>query len=164
VSCQTELATCVTFPGDGVDDPVLSYTDNRDATFTDNNTLLMWEKKVAGGSFGTCDLTANLHGADTTCTWAEATGAWIAAVNATNLGGHHDWRIPNVKELQSLIDYGSINPAFSFQDATANGTHWSSTSLATASSNAWYVDFGSGSVNNLDKGLSRRVRAVRDGR
>src|SRR5262245_49174894 len=67
-TCQTELAECPTFPGDGTagDGPALSYTDNG-ATFTDNNTLLEWEKKVAGGSAGTCDLTTNLHSVDSTC-------------------------------------------------------------------------------------------------
>src|SRR5262245_11173262 len=57
-TCQTDLAVClaeptVIFPGDGYNSPdaigvsghgpVLSYTDNGDGTFTDNNTLLMWE-------------------------------------------------------------------------------------------------------------------------
>ena len=52
----------------------------------------------------------NLHGVDSTCTWAQATGVWIDAINAANLGGHNDWRVPNVKELQSLVDYGVTYP------------------------------------------------------
>src|SRR5215510_4140966 len=111
-TCQEDLAECQVFPGDGVDGPALSYTDNGD-TFTDNNTLLEWEKKVAGGSLGTCDLTTNLHGVDSTCTWAQATGVWIAAINAANFGGHNDWRVPNPKELQSIVDYGRAFPASS---------------------------------------------------
>jgi len=54
-TCQTDLDACeaapnVVFPGDGVIGPALSYTDNGDGTFTDNNTQLVWKKKdtVAG--------------------------------------------------------------------------------------------------------------------
>jgi len=111
-------------PGRWVDGPALSYTDNGDGTFTDNNTQLMWEKKVAGGAPGTCDLTTNLHGVDSTCTWTQATGSWIAAINAANLGGHSDWRIPNVKELQSIVDYSKRLPAASVPGSIT----WSRTS------------------------------------
>src|SRR6266478_6186924 len=52
-TCKKDLAVCeaeptVIFPGDGVDGPTLRYTDNGNGTFTDHNTLLMWEKKVPG--------------------------------------------------------------------------------------------------------------------
>ena len=50
-TCQTDLTACqnqptIVFPGDGVNGPALSYTDNRNGTFTDKNTLLMWEEKT----------------------------------------------------------------------------------------------------------------------
>ena len=168
-TCQTDLAECeaapsAVFPGDGVDGPALSYTDNGDGTFTDNNTLLMWETKVAGGSVGTCDLTTNLHGVNSTCTWAQATGVWIAAINAANLGGHNDWRVPNVKELQSIVDYGRVSPASSVPGSTAAGGYWSSTTFAGDSSLAWFVNFSFGNVNLAGKILALRVRAVRGGR
>jgi hypothetical protein len=129
-TCQTDLAACqaepvVVFPGNGVDGPALSYHDNGDGTFTDNNTLLMWEKKVAGGSVGTCDLSTNLHGVDSTCTWEEATGVWIAVINAANLGGHNDWRVPNIKELQSIVNYGRASPTSSVPGSTAADLYWS---------------------------------------
>jgi hypothetical protein len=156
------------FPGDGVDGPALSYTDNPDGTVTDNNTLLVWEKKVTGGSSGTCNLTTNLHGVDSTCTWAEATGVWIAAINTANLGGHNDWRIPNVNELQSIVDYSKPSPgptiASSFPGSTAADVYWSSTATAGFSSRAWIVSFFDGLVVTVDKNFSLGVRAVRGGR
>ena len=166
-TCQTELAACqaepnVVFPGDGVDGPALSYHNNFDGTVTDNNTLLMWEVKVAGGGgFSTC--LTNLHGVDSTCTWVQATGSWIAAINVANLGGHNDWRLPNVKELQSIVDYSKTNPASSVPGSTAADNDWSSTTNAGNSSNAWNVNFNDGNVNNDDKNNSLRVRAVRGG-
>ena len=41
------------FPGDGIDGPALSYKDNNDGTFTDNNTQLMWETKTGAEGAGT---------------------------------------------------------------------------------------------------------------
>src|SRR5262249_26271131 len=161
-TCQTDLAECQVFPGDGVDGPALSYTDNGD-TFTDNNTLLEWEKKVTGGGgSGTC--LTNLHGVDSTCTWAQATGAWIAAINASNLGGHNDWRVPNIKELQSIMDYSRRNPATSVPGSTAMVFYWSSTNSAGSSSGAWVVEGFSGFTFAGTKNESRYVRAVRGGR
>jgi hypothetical protein len=53
-TCQVDDSGCfctpgAVFPGDGVDGPALSYTDNMNGTFTDNNTLLMWEVKDTSG-------------------------------------------------------------------------------------------------------------------
>ena len=95
------------FPGDGAGlGPALSYTDNGDGTVTDNNTGFMWEKKVTTGSPGCL---SNPHHMDSTCTWSDATGAWINALNAgTGYAGHTDWRLPNVKELQSTVDYSDL--------------------------------------------------------
>jgi Protein of unknown function (DUF1566) len=162
-SCQTELATCATFPGDGVDGPALSYTDNGE-TFTDNNTLLEWEKKVPGGGGSDTCLT-DLHGVDSFCTWTQATGVWIAAINMSNLGGHSDWRVANVKELQSIVDYSKGNLASSVPGVTAADGYWSSTARPVGGpSTAWSVSFGFGGVFVAGKGSAARVRAVRGGR
>jgi len=142
----------------------LSYTDNGDGTITDNRTGLMWEKKVAGA--GTC-LDA-LHAVDAVCIWSDATGAWISAVNAeggTGYAGYNDWRVPNVRELMSIVDYGLFSPVIDpIFGPTAAGTYWSSTSVAPASSGAWFVSFFFGDVDALGKVDTLRVRAVRGGR
>ncbi len=61
-----------------------SYTNNGDGTITDCDTSLMWTQ---------------LPGPATT--WE---GALAYAENLT-AGGHNDWRLPNIKELQTLTDY-----------------------------------------------------------
>lgn len=61
-----------------------SYTDNGDGTITDNVTGLMWQKAVDGK-----------------CTYEEA----FKRAKAFGLGGHHDWRVPTIKELYSLIQF-----------------------------------------------------------
>jgi hypothetical protein len=59
--------------------------------------------------------------------------------------GRHDWRIANIKELQSIVDYGTHNPAIdpTFPGATAVYSrdnvlpyYWSSTSQVDLLSNA----------------------------
>ena len=158
----------VTFPGDGVQGAPLRYQNNGDGTITDLNTGLTWEEKGSGGNASTC--LTDLHGVNSACTWAQATGAWIDAVNAeggTGFAGHSDWRLPNVKELQSIVDYGrfgpAINPVFNngIDSFTAAANYWPSTPDAAIPSSAWVVVFSSGFVDTFNKSFTSRVRAVR---
>src|SRR5207247_60676 len=74
----------------------LSYTDNGDGTITDNNTGLVWEKLSADGS---------VHDMSNTYTWDQTFSGHVATLNSTSFGGHNDWRLPNVKELASIVNY-----------------------------------------------------------
>lgn len=151
----------------------LSYTDNGDGTITDNNTGLMWEKK----SFD-----AGLHNWITGYRWSgdgsqETIWDWIEDVNAeggTGFAGYNDWRIPNVRELQSIVDYGRISPSIDpLFGPTAPSAYWTSTTDASAPAFfAWVVNFdASGSFPFPPKGVSVidksefpwGVRAVRGG-
>ena len=83
--------------------------------------------------------------------------------------GRRDWRIPNVRELQSIVDYGVLNPAIDpdFGPTTitpAASSYWSSTSAAALSTLAWFVSFSNGFVNGAFKGDTFHGRAVRGGR
>lgn len=64
------------------------FHDNNDGTVTDRATGLTWSKSDSGSGMN----------------W-EAALAWVQAKNAANYLGHHDWRLPNAKELQSIVDY-----------------------------------------------------------
>ena len=128
---------------------------------TDNNTGFMWEKKVAG--FGSC--LGAPHAVDARCDWVDATGAWIAALNAgAGYAGHTDWRLPNVKELQSVVDDGRVGPAIHpTLGPTASSFYWSATSNVTLPPFAWGVFFGDGVVGFDPKFFGDHVRAVRSG-
>ena len=139
----------------------LSYTDNGDGTVTDNNTRLTWEKKT--------DATVNL-----VYTWYGALD-YAAELNAMNGGqgfaGHNDWRLPNIRELQSIVDYSRtapcINPVFGPTMGKLNFVDfWTSTSWAPGPQNgAVSVDFAShGTVIGFGKTSALRVRAVRGGK
>ncbi|MBI3249652.1 MAG: DUF1566 domain-containing protein [Deltaproteobacteria bacterium] len=149
----------------------LAYTDNGDGTVTDNNTGLMWEKKT---SLDSTTNFANLHDADNYYHWSgngsqETIWDWLGDVNVeggTGYAGHNDWRIPNIKELQSIVDYSIPYPGPVMNAAfgpTVASTYWSSTSNATTPSNAWYVYFNLGYVSLYGKDNSLFVRAVRGG-
>jgi hypothetical protein len=76
---------------------------------------------------------------DTTSrTWEEAL---IYAENFS-FGSHDNWRLPNIKELQSLVDINTANPAFQksvFLNAIT-GHFWSSTTTPNQIDKAWYLD------------------------
>jgi hypothetical protein len=153
---------------------VLGYVDNGDGTITDRNTGLIWEKKSDDGS---------LHDKDDLYSWS-ANGAeetiwdWLDDLNAAAFAGHRDWRIPNVKELASLVDYEATSPAVHpvFDTGCTAGctvltcsctakraNYWTSTSVADESIYAWLVDFNGGAVFSIIRTDHFRVRAVRGG-
>lgn len=77
---------------------VNDFVDNGDRTVTDNATGLMWSKDDSG------------EGMD----WEYAL-AWVQQKNKESYLGYNDWRLPNAKELQSIVDYnrspGTTNSA-----------------------------------------------------
>jgi hypothetical protein len=77
-----------------------------------------------------------------------------------------DWRLPNVKELQSLIDFGNFNPALPTGHPFLNvqsTTYWSSTTLADDSDDAWFVLLSVGRTVASVKDNIRLVWPVRGG-
>ncbi len=113
----------------------LSYTDNGNFTITDNRTGLMWKKCQEG------------RNNDATCTGTVGTYTWAAALarcsGLTAPGGYTDWRLPNIKELISLLNYNTaymINTAY-FTNYDYNGVLWSSSALNDSEYNsAWRVN------------------------
>jgi hypothetical protein len=126
------------------------FTDNGDGTITDNATGLMWAKDGNGAG---CNNGATL-------TWNNA----IDWAEGLTFATYSDWRLPNVKELQSIADYGRINPAIDpvFTN-TQSDYYWSSTTNSVFTGLAWRVRFTNGLVDVGNKGYSYYVRAVRAG-
>ena len=107
---------------------------------TDNTTGLQWQDNETVGK-----------------TWTEA----IDYCEALNLGGT-GWRMPNKKELLSLVDYAAYNPSIDavFSHTTSH-YYWSSTTNAYDTSYAWIVDFSYGYTDYDDKSFTYDVRCVR---
>lgn len=153
----------------------LRLRDNGDGTITDESTGLVWEKKTDDGS---------LHDKDRAFVWEPGAGSiweWLAAVNAeggAGFAGKADWRVPNRKELESIVDASRFNPALPavFANACAPGCtaaicsctgsllhYWTSTSVAAAPTDfAWSMLPSSGAMQaSSRKTAFGHVRAVR---
>lgn len=101
-----------------------NLVDNNDGTITDNATQIMWSKDDSKDSM----------------IWEDAL-KYVQAKNRDNYLGYNDWMLPNIKELQSIIDYSEyppINEIFNYtelKDTNDNVTYpyyWSSTTHKTA--------------------------------
>jgi len=84
----------------GVAWPIPRFTDNGDGTVKDNLTGLIWLKNA-----NPCDLKNWQQALD----YCNSLASGTAGLTDGSKAG--DWRLPNVKELQSLIDFSSYNPA-----------------------------------------------------
>ena len=135
----------------------LSYTDNADFTITDNRTGLMWKKCSEG------------QNNDSTCSGTAGTYTWANAITQceglTAPGGYTDWRLPNMKELFSIIKYEGTAPFIDQTNfpATVNSTYWTSTTYVPSTTYAMIVTFSNGYVNGNFKTVNDYVRCVRAG-
>lgn len=109
----------------------VSGTDTEADCITDKLTGLMWAKSPDS----------------TKRTWAVA----LSYANDSELCGHRDWRLPNRRELRSLINYGEpnttewLNSSQGFSNIQAD-YYWSSTTYATFPGWAWNVSMADGSM------------------
>ena len=151
----------------GVVWPNPRFTDNSDGTVTDNFTGLIWLKDA------NCAGLANWY---TAIDFAAALNAGDCGLSDSSSAG--DWRLPNVKELQSLIHHkGFYNPALPdtagtgqwsegdpFTGVVPNDYYWSSTtSFEHGTSKAWFVSPFAGHANIWYKGDDFYVWPVRGG-
>jgi len=138
----TRYARCVSGESIG-----RTFTDNLDGTVTDNVTGLVWQQEDD-------DQTRNWEGA-------------LAYCEDLDLAGHSDWRLPDVKELLSIVDNTRYNPAIDTTvfPGTDSSHYWSSSTFAIFdfqySYPAFYVYFDYGSVDFTVKGVTILVRCVR---
>jgi hypothetical protein len=121
------------------------FQNNNDGTISDLATGLMWQQNDNGSGID----------------WEDAL-AYAKMQNNANYLGHNDWRLPNAKELQSLVDYKrspyATNTLFSCTSILNDGGkadypyYWTSTSAMSMANgsypSAWYVAFGQAEDGN----------------
>ena len=131
-----------------------NFVDNNDETITDKATGLMWMKNDNG------------KGID----WEDAL-FWVQEMNKQNYNGYDDWRLPNAKELQSIVDYtrspstsnsAAIDPIFNISEIKNEAGQvdypffWTGTTHKQENENgsrAVYLAFGRG-IGSIDRGLT----------
>ena len=120
-----------------------SFTDNGNGTVTDNVTGLVWQKAPDA----------------TTRTWADS--KTYCSNNTAALPGS-GWRLPTYRELISLLKYGTspmINT--SVFSGVQNSSYWSSTQVASNSSNAWSLNLNGGLMSDWSLATLRYTLCVR---
>ena len=132
------------------------FTDNGNGTITDGLTGLIWLKEA--NCFGQVN-------------WSDALVLANALANGscglTDGSIPGSWRLPNVKEMTSLVDYDYVNPAmyaWQFFNNVQSAFYWSSTTRADDTDGAWYVGMYGGSVNYAVKTSMVYVWPVHGGR
>ena len=140
----------------GVAWPSTRFTDNSDGTVTDNLTGLIWLKD------------ANCWGGQT---WANAltnaNGLASGSCGLTDGSVAGDWRLPNLRELYSLVDSSRppspVIPTGHPFDNVQSDEHWTSTTCADDTDYAWLVYLYDGSVYSGEKTVTCYVWPVRGG-
>lgn len=173
--CWSSLGARVACAGSGQDGDTrggapLALEDNGDGTIVDLNTRLVWEKLSRDGG---------VHDRKHTYVWDQGIDAKIAQLNtAPCFAGHCNWRLPNVKELQSIADFGRQGLAKAFSTKCVPGCtaldcsctpppaapfstgFWSSTTNVAVPTEAWQLLHVSGATVTRAKSESASVRAV----
>jgi hypothetical protein len=137
--------------------PDSRYTLNTNGTVLDKKTNLTWMRCTLGQTWS-----------NNTCTGSAQGYSWQGALqiaDSTAFAGFSDWRLPNQKELQSLVENRCYDPAINLTafPATPSSWAWSSSPYAGSSDGAWVVCFSNGYGSNDGKYYGYFVRLVRGG-
>ncbi|KHK00493.1 Lcl C-terminal domain-containing protein [Desulfovibrio sp. TomC] len=126
------------------DSATKNFISNDDGTVTDNSTGLVWES----------------HGSTTKLSWKDAL-SYCESKQAAGSGG---WRLPNFKELMSIIDYTNSNPAIYSAFTAESDAYWTSSTRHGHPNNGIYVDFKTGYTSYyFSKSYTSYARCVRGG-
>lgn len=120
------------------------------------------DKEPPNSSYWTWTPWAGAQGTATPATmpWADA----IARCNALSYGGHTDWRLPNEREMQSLVLESTNTPAIDgtyFPNTPTTGSYHTATTLNRSTTYAKYVNFQDGNISHVSKTTSYYVRPCR---
>jgi len=117
--CQISIATAQTCQTSITETtPTSRFSDNGDGTITDNTTLLIWKRCPESMAFSDNATPANLT--DDSCTASTNLSGYdyqealqhVANLNSSGgYAGKNDWRVPNIKELNSIIELSCHSPA-----------------------------------------------------
>ncbi len=134
------------------------FQDMKNGTVRDHATGLLWQKQdSAYQQVG--EYKGRLE-------WEDAFD-YIQEMNIRHVSGYSTWRMPNIQELQSLIDYSQFGPSLDpiFQNYNLPSQHWSGTSRFLGGFNdySWAINFMQGQINFYSKIEGFYVKGVLDG-
>jgi hypothetical protein len=138
---------------------------------TDKKTGLMWVQNPYCWSSNNC-YEASMNWDDAFTKIKALDNLPLGCTDSSEVACYTDWRLPNIKELQSLIDYGHTSPAMpeNYKDAFTENSiknyyYWSSTTnLNNPYAHAWAIYMVTGAVNGQSKSNPCYVWPVRGGK
>lgn len=120
---------------------------------------LEWARCAVGQTWN--NSTSVCEGDAVQLTWQDA----LLLSESYNLGEHTNWRVPNLKEMVSLVQRACVNPAIDLGvfPAAAVGGYWTSTPNTSAdkTTEAWSVNFLNGRLESREKQQDYYIRMVR---
>ncbi|MFI0398115.1 MAG: DUF1566 domain-containing protein [Thiolinea sp.] len=144
--------------------PATQFHNNNDGTVTDLKTKLIWKKCLQGQTWQASDNTC-IYETDVApmFNWKEALEQASHTNSSGGFAGAVNWRLPNIKELSSIIENACYGPSINLEvfPNTPAGIFWSSTPYVGATEHAWSVRFnyGQNSMNfKYDYYFARLVR------
>lgn len=134
--------------------PPGTFRDNGDGTVTDTRYGLIWKRCVEGQTWNgsTCTGTAASY------TWGQA----LALADNATFVGRSDWRLPNLKELTSIVEEACYDPAIDLAvfPNTQSEWFWSASPDAYYADYAWIVNILNGNDNDGNRTNTGRARLV----
>lgn len=140
--------------------PESQLIDNNDGTVTDSKTGLMWKQCLEGVEGDNCE-----NNSPNTFTWQQALQQPGTVNDGGGFAGYTDWRLPNIRELRSIVEEQCYNLAINLNrfPNTQSFLVWSGSPYAYDSDYAWAVYFLNGSSGISYRFNSFAVRLVRGG-
>jgi len=123
----------------------------------DNLTGLVWQGCLPGTSGSNCS-----SGESMKMLWKES----LSYCEGLDWGGYNDWRLPNITELQSIVDTRKNGPAVDIEifPRTPKDAFWSSSTPPQSPNVAWCVSFSTGNLSWSGKQYNGNIRCVRKAR
>ncbi len=137
--------------------PTSTLQANADGTVTDQKTGLIWMRCSMGQTWNgsTCTGTASTYTFDLA----------DALTGTTTFAGQSDWRLPNIRELQTIVHRSAYSPAIdkaAFPN-TPNANFFAASPYAPDTSFVWFVSFLDGYASYDHRHANSAVRLVRGG-
>lgn len=146
------------------------FVDLENGTVLDVKTNLLWSKCTLGQTYNPVDNRCSNDGAMSYVTWQEALQATEDTMNTT-IGTIAGFRLPNIKELTSIVNYQCVFPAINetFFPSTENEPYWTNTPDAprnntqiNAGLNGLVINFATGEEFIDDDRDRILIRLVKD--
>ncbi len=136
--------------------PSPRFTDNRNGTVTDGLTGLIWLKDAnCTDAAGGIERNGGLLDWPSALAWSNNLAAGKCGLSDNSVAG--DWRLPNIVELRSLVDYSRHDPALPGGHPFINVRslwYWSSTTNPVYTAGAYNVGMSRGSIHATGKSVA----------